>query len=73
MQKKNVPKTICSYWGVGCGMLIEVDAKGSISLDGNPEHPTNKGMMCSKGRNLNYVVQDTSDRNLYPEMRGRAG
>ncbi len=26
-------------------------------------------MLCSKGKNLNYVAQDTSDRILYPEMR----
>ena len=69
MQKKNLHKTICSYCGVGCGMVVEVDAKGTISLDGDPDYPSNKGMLCSKGRNLNYVAQDTSDRILYPEMR----
>ena len=69
MQKNNAHTTICSYCGVGCGMLVEVDAKGSISLDGDPEYPSNKGMLCSKGRNLNYVVQNTNDRILYPEMR----
>ncbi|MCL4136905.1 UNVERIFIED_CONTAM: hypothetical protein GTU68_026344 [Idotea baltica] len=26
-------------------------------------------MLCSKGRNLNYVAQDTSDRILHPQMR----
>ena len=26
-------------------------------------------MLCSKGKNLNYVAQDTTDRILYPEMR----
>ncbi|MCL4147885.1 UNVERIFIED_CONTAM: hypothetical protein GTU68_052390, partial [Idotea baltica] len=26
-------------------------------------------MLCSKGMNLNYVVQDTADRILHPEMR----
>ncbi|HET8736130.1 MAG TPA: molybdopterin-dependent oxidoreductase, partial [Pricia sp.] len=69
MQKKRVHKTICSYCGVGCGMLVDVDAKGKISLEGDPEHPSNKGMLCSKGRNLNYVAQDTSDRIRYPQMR----
>ncbi|MGB6150849.1 MAG: molybdopterin-dependent oxidoreductase [Pricia sp.] len=69
MQKKEAHKTICSYCGVGCGMLVEVDAKGTISLEGDAEYPSNKGMLCSKGRNLNYVAQDTSDRILYPQMR----
>lgn len=69
MQKKNIHKTICSYCGVGCGILVEQDAKGTISVEGDPDYPSNKGMLCSKGRNLNYVAQDTSDRIVHPEMR----
>ncbi|HMB64349.1 MAG TPA: molybdopterin-dependent oxidoreductase [Eudoraea sp.] len=69
MQKKNTHKTICSYCGVGCGILVERDLKGNISVSGDPEHPVNQGMLCSKGKNLNYVAQDTTDRILYPEMR----
>ncbi len=69
MLKKNVHKTICSYCGVGCGILVEKDAKGVISVEGDPDYPVNKGMLCSKGKNLNYVAQDLSDRILYPEMR----
>ncbi len=69
MLKKNVHKTICSYCGVGCGILVEKDAKGVISVEGDPDYPVNKGMLCSKGKNLNYVAQDLGDRILYPEMR----
>ena len=69
MQKKKADKTICSYCGVGCGILVDVDTKGTISVEGDPDYPSNKGMLCSKGRNLNYVAQDTSDRILHPEMR----
>ncbi|NER16309.1 nitrate reductase [Spongiivirga citrea] len=69
MQKKKKEKTICSYCGVGCGILVDVDAKGTISVEGDPDYPVNKGMLCSKGKNLNYVAQDTTDRILYPEMR----
>lgn len=69
MQKKNIHRTICSYCGVGCGILVEKDHKGNILVSGDPDYPVNKGMLCSKGKNLNYVAQDTSDRILYPEMR----
>ncbi len=62
-------KTICSYCGVGCGILVDQDSKGKISVTGDPDYPVNKGMLCSKGLNLNYVAQDTSDRILHPEMR----
>ena len=65
----NQVKTTCSYCGVGCGILAEVDDEGRLSVTGDPTHPANAGQLCSKGRNLNYVVSDTSDRLLYPEMR----
>lgn len=62
-------KTTCSYCGVGCGIVAEVDAQNKVQVDGDQDHPVNQGMLCSKGRNLHYVVNDTSDRILYPEMR----
>ncbi|GIX42130.1 MAG: hypothetical protein KatS3mg129_1863 [Leptospiraceae bacterium] len=61
-------KTICPYCGVGCGVLIK-KYKNSISVEGDPDYPVNKGKLCSKGRNLHYVFNDRSDRLLYPEMR----
>ncbi|MEB2786027.1 molybdopterin-dependent oxidoreductase [Algoriphagus sp. E1-3-M2] len=62
-------KTTCSYCGVGCGIVAGVDAQNKVQVEGDQDHPVNKGMLCSKGMNLHYVVNDTSDRILYPEMR----
>src|SRR5690554_3180219 len=62
-------KSTCSYCGVGCGILLSKDAQGRLSLEGDPDHPVNKGKLCSKGLNLHHVVMDTSDRLLYPHMR----
>jgi len=62
-------KTTCSYCGVGCGIIASKNERGQLSVEGDPDHPVNKGMLCSKGRNLNYVVQDQTDRILQPEMR----
>lgn len=62
-------KTTCSYCGVGCGMIVNKDSNGNLKVEGDPNYPVNKGMLCSKGMNLNYVVQNTSDRILYPQMR----
>lgn len=68
MQNSEI-KTTCSYCGVGCGILVTNDAKKGVSVKGDPNHPVNKGMLCSKGMNLHYVANDISDRILYPEMR----
>ncbi len=59
----------CCYCGVGCGIVVNKDAQGRIQIEGDKDHPVNKGMLCSKGMNLHYTVMDKSDRLLYPEMR----
>ena len=66
---KNEIKTTCSYCGVGCGIIVKKDINNKVLVEGDKDHPVNKGMLCSKGMNLHYVVNDTSDRILYPEMR----
>ena len=67
--KDNAEKTTCCYCGVGCGIVVHKEKNGSISVEGDKDHPVNKGMLCSKGMNLHYTVMDKSDRLLYPEMR----
>ena len=66
MAGKKTYKSTCSYCGVGCGIIVNKDAKDNLSVMGDPDHPVNRGMLCSKGMNLNYVVQNTSGRILYP-------
>ncbi|MBC7887371.1 MAG: molybdopterin-dependent oxidoreductase [Ferruginibacter sp.] len=49
--------------------MLKKDKQGVLKVEGDPDHPVNKGMLCSKGMNLHYTVTDTGDRLLYPEMR----
>ncbi|MBI1770378.1 MAG: molybdopterin-dependent oxidoreductase [Bacteroidetes bacterium] len=69
IKKENSFKTTCSYCGVGCGIIVKKDRKNNLIVEGDKDHPVNRGMLCSKGMNLNYSMQNTSDRLLYPEMR----
>jgi ferredoxin-nitrate reductase len=69
MIKEQIHKSTCSYCGVGCGILVKKDRGGNLLVEGDPDHPVNKGKLCSKGMNLHYAMQDRSDRLLYPEMR----
>lgn len=62
-------KSTCCYCGVGCGVVVTKEANGRLSLEGDKEHPSSKGMLCSKGMNLHYTVMDQSDRLLFPQMR----
>lgn len=69
MKSDQSRKTTCSYCGVGCGMVVSKDRKGKLHVTGDKDHPVNEGMLCSKGMNLHYAMQDMTDRLLYPEMR----
>lgn len=66
-------KTTCCYCGVGCGIVVHKDKHGKLSVEGDKDHPVNRGALCSKGMNLHYTVMDKSDRLLYPEMRYNKG
>ncbi|RYY20297.1 MAG: NAD(P)H-nitrite reductase, partial [Sphingobacteriaceae bacterium] len=68
-EKQNRYTSTCCYCGVGCGVMIDKAKDGTITLEGDQNHPVNKGMLCSKGLNLHYTVNDKSDRLLHPQMR----
>jgi len=54
---------------VGCGVVLNKEKNGTLTVTGDKDHPVNKGALCSKGLNLQYTVNDKSDRLLYPQMR----
>lgn len=54
---------------MGCGIVLSKDNQDRITVEGDKDHPVNKGMLCSKGMNLHYTANDKSDRLLYPTMR----
>ncbi|WP_224999538.1 nitrate reductase [Cesiribacter sp. SM1] len=68
-QHKETYTSTCCYCGVGCGVVVSKEKDGTVTVEGDKDHPVNKGMLCSKGMNLQYTVNDKSDRLLYPQMR----
>jgi assimilatory nitrate reductase catalytic subunit len=65
--------TTCPYCGVGCGVLADVRADGTVDIRGDPEHPANFGRLCSKGSALAETI-GLEGRLLHPEIYGqRAG
>ncbi|MDB5015062.1 MAG: narB, partial [Daejeonella sp.] len=68
-QHTNTFTSTCCYCGVGCGVVVNKEKDGKITVEGDKNHPVNKGMLCSKGLNLHYTANDYSDRLLYPQMR----
>lgn len=41
--------SICCYCSVGCGMVLSVIDGELVNLEGDPDHPINRGALCSKG------------------------
>ncbi|HEU4519287.1 MAG TPA: molybdopterin-dependent oxidoreductase [Microvirga sp.] len=62
-------RTTCPYCGVGCGVLATVTGAG-VAVAGDPDHPANRGRLCSKGSALAETL-GLEDRLLHPVVRGR--
>ena len=46
-------KTICPYDASGCGFICYTDSAGNlVNLEGDPDHPVNRGGACSKGASI---------------------
>ncbi len=48
---REVP-TVCPYCAVGCGIIAHVSNGKIINTEGDPDHPINRGSLCSKGSAL---------------------
>ncbi|MEJ2000578.1 MAG: molybdopterin-dependent oxidoreductase [Maritimibacter sp.] len=63
-------RTTCTYCGVGCGVLARPDGAGGVALRGDPDHPANRGRLCSKGAALGETI-GPEGRILAPEIGGQ--
>jgi formate dehydrogenase major subunit len=68
-------RNTCTYCSVACGILIYTlgdDAKNArpsvIHIEGDPDHPVNRGTLCPKGAGLLDVVHAPT-RLQYPMYR----
>jgi assimilatory nitrate reductase catalytic subunit len=62
-------RTTCPYCGVGCGILASRQPDGTVSVEGDPDHPSNFGRLCSKGAALAETLS-LDGRLLHPEIGG---
>ena len=59
--------TICCFCAVGCGAIVAGEGDRVVNLEGDPDHPVNKGSLCSKGlalAQLNTVDGEVNSRRL---------
>ncbi len=53
-----VSTTVCPYCAVGCGMLVHTKDGKVVNIEGDPDHPINRGALCSKGSALFQVANN---------------
>ncbi len=64
LKNSKISTTICPYCGVGCGLIVTARNGKIINIEGDPDHPINKGTLCSKGNALFQVAVNPLDRRL---------
>jgi formate dehydrogenase major subunit len=68
-------RSTCPYWSVSCGIIIHSIGDGAknvtpqvVHVEGDPDHPINRGTLCPKGASLlQDIVNDR--RILKPQVR----
>jgi len=50
--------TICPYDASGCGFIIASENGKVVNLEGDPDHPINRGGGCSKGASMRQLSAD---------------
>lgn len=63
-------RTTCAYCGVGCGIRATVTGDRAVRIEGDPDHPANRGKLCSKGTHLGETV-GLEGRLLHPMIGKR--
>lgn len=61
-------RSICPYCSVSCGVIVHTRGDGKntrrdiVHVEGDPDHPVNRGTLCPKGATLKHYVEN--DRRL---------
>ena len=63
-------RTTCPYCGVGCGVLASRASDGAVTISGDPDHPANRGRLCSKGSALAETLS-LDGRLTHPLIDGK--
>ncbi|MGE5603365.1 MAG: twin-arginine translocation signal domain-containing protein [Nitrososphaerales archaeon] len=69
--ERTIP-TICPFCGCGCGFLVTVEDGKVTNIEGDPQHPINRGAACSKGSAIAQIA-DNPKRLTKPLYRPPGG
>lgn len=61
-KRVNEKTTTCPYCGCGCGFLVAADNGKVVNIEGDPDHPVNRGAACAKGASMRQLAADNPRR-----------
>ncbi len=61
-------KAPCRFCGTGCGVMVGVLDGRVVAVQGDPENPVNKGLLCAKGYHAGGILYG-KDRLEHPMIR----
>ena len=70
-------RSTCPYCSVSCGVIVHVRGNGVntrrdiVHVEGDPDHPVNRGTLCPKGATLKHCV--VNDRRVTHVMHRAPG
>jgi assimilatory nitrate reductase catalytic subunit len=64
-------RTTCGYCSVGCGILLGVRDGTAVAVQGDPDHPVNRGRLCPKGLTEHHTIH-AEGRLTEPRIGGQA-
>ena len=77
--RANETRSTCPYCAVGCGTIIYTIGDRAknvtaqvVHVEGDPDHPTNRGTLCPKGASLQQDIMNDR-RLLKPQVRRPGG
>ena len=50
--------TICPYDASGCGFVVAAENGKVVNIEGDPDHPINRGAACAKGASMRQLSAD---------------
>jgi formate dehydrogenase major subunit len=57
-KKGKETSTVCPYDASGCGFIVISDGNKVLNIEGDPDHPINRGAACAKGASLRQLSAD---------------
>ena len=65
-------RSICQFCHTNCGIIVQRSAKGTIAVEGDPDHPMNRGRCCIKAAAIPEVI-GSEDRLKVPLRKTSKG